>query len=459
MIRYATLFAFGLLSSALLAQTHNALDLDGVDDQVVDSNAYIYVDSDPVGLALGCWVRPRIGWDGPGGVAGFQGGAEGDLYLIAGAPGTRLEGHFRNDEGAEFVVVMDGLEAGVWQYVTLNYSGTDLSLYKNGVAMASVPANGMIITDRVDLRIGNIPLNGADRMFNGTLDEITLWRRSLLAEELPCIMQDLHPLGLEVRLNFKCDQGMPAGYNVAVPYLFSAHANDFGRMTGFALTGNTSNFVEGVQRGGGTLNMRSCGTEQVYVYGEPMDSPSIGDYWAIMSVVLDQSGGCDSIVTVIKRNIAPDPGVVVIGDSLISLDVNGPYQWLDCGNAFAPVAGATEQVFVPTDAGSYAVQVPGYDCTSTSACYSMQGTGVARTSMTGPAVVPCPVFDRLKVSWLLLPEVVQVRILDLHGREVMRRGTGPAWNAMLDVAGLPAGIYVLLLDGKVTSTAARFVKD
>ncbi len=44
------------------------------------------------------------------------------------------------------------------------------------------------------------------------------------------------------------------------------------------------------------------------------------------------------------------------------------YQWLDCDNNYAPIAGANAQSYLPTTNGSYAVEVTENGCVDTSSC-------------------------------------------------------------------------------------------
>ena len=66
---------------------------------------------------------------------------------------------------------------------------------------------------------------------------------------------------------------------------------------------------------------------------------------------------------------------MVDGYNLMSSQSNAIYQWVDCNNGNAPLAGATDQQFTPTFNGSYAVEVTRNGCSATSACHSIIITG------------------------------------------------------------------------------------
>ncbi len=84
---------------------------------------------------------------------------------------------------------------------------------------------------------------------------------------------------------------------------------------------------------------------------------------------LTSSTGCDSILLLNLSIDSLDNSVLNVGDSLFSNQNNASsYQWLDCDNNYAQVAGATSSVFHPMQAGNYAVAVVNGTCADTSNC-------------------------------------------------------------------------------------------
>ena len=79
--------------------------------------------------------------------------------------------------------------------------------------------------------------------------------------------------------------------------------------------------------------------------------------------------GCDSIVELdLTINNTPTNTVTTNG-AAITADANGfSYQWLDCDNGNAVVAGENSQTFVAAVSGNYAVEVSNNGCIDTSAC-------------------------------------------------------------------------------------------
>ena len=72
-------------------------------------------------------------------------------------------------------------DVGKWFYIAATYNGSSLSLYINGQLDSSVSATGNINSTSENLHIGNATYLDT---FNGTIDEIRIWNRSLTQEQI-----------------------------------------------------------------------------------------------------------------------------------------------------------------------------------------------------------------------------------------------------------------------------------
>jgi len=75
-----------------------------------------------------------------------------------------------------------------WHMATVTFNGTNLSLYKDGVLENSkvVPLTSINWSNQ-DLSIGRLVGQAEKYYFNGTMDEISIWNRSLSADEIGAI--------------------------------------------------------------------------------------------------------------------------------------------------------------------------------------------------------------------------------------------------------------------------------
>jgi len=80
--------------------------------------------------------------------------------------------------------------------------------------------------------------------------------------------------------------------------------------------------------------------------------------------------GCESLdrLAVNVSVTAIDNGVLVNENVITANNANAAYQWIDCDDNNAPIAGATNQSFTATESGNYAVTISLNDCEETSDC-------------------------------------------------------------------------------------------
>ncbi|MDF1675178.1 MAG: T9SS type A sorting domain-containing protein [Vicingaceae bacterium] len=89
------------------------------------------------------------------------------------------------------------------------------------------------------------------------------------------------------------------------------------------------------------------------------------------------ANGCDSNVTLnLTINTVDNSTSTQGNDSITANATSATYQWLDCNNNYAIISGATNQLFVASANGSYAVEVTQNGCTDTSACVNVTGVGI-----------------------------------------------------------------------------------
>jgi|GEM_PF-5612573 len=93
------------------------------------------------------------------------------------------------------------------------------------------------------------------------------------------------------------------------------------------------------------------------------------------------SNGCDSLVTLNLTIATIDVSVTSTGSSLMANAAGLSYQWLECDNNYAVIAGETGQSLLPSASGLFAVEVSSGVCTDTSACIPFVLVGQATTPM------------------------------------------------------------------------------
>jgi len=98
-------------TNSVSAQSQNAIDFDGLDDQVVSVNASSLI-ANSSQISLSFWVYPRNpvpGFPDFDGLAGFRDNTVADFYVLQ-YSSTAVEARFRNSAGINFDILSQGLQ-------------------------------------------------------------------------------------------------------------------------------------------------------------------------------------------------------------------------------------------------------------------------------------------------------------------------------------------------------------
>lgn len=280
------------IQPGLIAQ--NALDFDGTNDRITASNASALITGG--GISMACWVyptNPSAGWPNFDGFIGFRNETNADFYLLQ-LSSTTVEARLRNSSGTVFTIASPSLSLNTWNHFVLTYDGTRLRLYKNGVRVDSLAANGFITNSTTPFNVGTIPFGNTNFDLDGRLEDVGLWSRPLSNSEVAALYNacQLGPADSTLKLCYTFNQGVGGGNNASITQVIDCQGNINGTMNGFALTGNTSNFVAHGNPTVSTLNDTAACT---------YTSPSGMNTWTSTGVYNDtlmNAAGCDSIITI-----------------------------------------------------------------------------------------------------------------------------------------------------------------
>ena len=537
----------------------NALDFDGNDDYITVPNASSYIANGNVSLSF--WVyptNPAPNFPNFDGFAGFRNNTTADFYILH-LSTTTVEARFRNSAGTNYDILFAGLVPNTWNHFVMTLSGTELSLYHNGVLASSILATGSFTSTTETLHIGSTPFGTSNFRLDGKLDDVALWSKSLSGSEVSTLYNqcnmDLTSTGLELCYEF--DQGIASGNNSTITTVTDSKGNANGTMSGFSLNGTSSNFVANPRNGTATLDINSCGTNTYtspsgnHVWttsGTYLDtisnglgcdsfltvnlslgmpsaatisastcnsylSPSGNFTWSTAGTYTDiipNSQGCDSVLTInltigsattgmisvtacdsytspggsftwtssgtyadlllnqygcdstltvnLTINDTPDTSITRNFDILTATESNATYQWLDCDNNYAPIAGATNQNFQVLTNGNYAVQLDNNGCVDTSGCISVVNVGTSEKFKTAISLFPNPTNGKF---WLNLGAVhsdVSIQIMNALGQVVLTENYNEMQQINFDID-LPNGIYFLEVKSGDQVAVMKFIKE
>lgn len=179
---------------------------------------------------------------------------------------------------------------------------------------------------------------------------------------------------------------------------------------------------------------------------------------ATFNDTIPNSSGCDSVITIALTVNTADVSTTVNGIVISSNASGAQYQWLDCNNGNAVIAGETAQTFTPLANGNYAVAVTQNGCTDTSACVSILSLDVATFASQEMEMLPNPVTDRLTLRTAHYLTNAVIAITDIQGR-ILRQETNQQGNTFTpDVEQLQHGVYFIRITDGGKIIQGRFVK-
>lgn len=172
--------------------------------------------------------------------------------------------------------------------------------------------------------------------------------------------------------------------------------------------------------------------------------------------------GCDSLMT-LELTINPFPNSTVTVNNFVATaaDSVGTYQWIDCNNGNAPIAGAIQQSFTATVNGSYAVIVTSNGCSDTSSCVAIIVTGIDGESSSphGAVINPNPNNGVFDLRWENVQGTLDIRVFSADGQLIIEKIKVSDKTVSLDMEKEPVGIYYLKVVGSGFTQTLKVIKQ
>lgn len=434
----------------------NALDFDGVDDFIALPNTSFSIVGGS-GITISCYVFPRnanAGWPDMDGYVGFRNNFDADFFMIQ-TTASNMEARFTNSSFSSFDLNFNGVLLNSWNHFVLSYDGSMLRLYHYGVPVDSVVATGSITNISESFYLGDLVFGPNDDFFlDGMLDEVGIWDRALSASEITCLYTngpDLTDPDLKHFYHF--NQGVAGGNNATENALEDQMTLFAGTLTGFALNGTTSNWVNGTFFEFVNLEEEICNGDTFNFNGQQLTNA--GTYFTTYSL----SNGCDSSVVLNLNVNTTNVGVTQNGVDLMANAVGASYQWIDCADD-SPISGATLQSYTATIDGDYAVIATENACTDTSDCITVNTVGIEDSSwLRSIQLHPNPVNNSLRVTLPNNSEKVELELINLAGQILLQHDLN-GFNEELDLSGIEAGAYLIKLRvGNNRQEVRRIIKQ
>jgi len=160
-----------------------AFEFDGEDDNfIVSHSPELTLNNPNTGFTITAWIN-RNTMPSNGGTVIHKGTSQNRNYRITIENDNRINFFWEVSGGANRNTISTGTINTGWQHLAVVWNGTYNLIYINGVLDIFELESGVPTTSTNDVEIGYDSTN-ADGYFNGTIDEFTIWNRTLSLEEI-----------------------------------------------------------------------------------------------------------------------------------------------------------------------------------------------------------------------------------------------------------------------------------
>ncbi len=355
-----------------VGDTNHALDFDGADDDIIVSG---------FAASTGSWTYEFL--FSPTNTLTSADAREDLIYYSTGSrphitfnrQGDGSIGIHTNIGGAgqDITTTTTSWTAGTWYHLAFSYDGTAVKAYVNGIEENSLNVSGASNAAST-LNIGS---TGSANFFSGQMDEVRIWSVARTCSEI-LSTKDVELTGSETGLDlyYNFNQNEAGGTNTGLTTLddLTANNND-GTLTGFALTGSTSNWVDG---SGNSVSNSTTPADQpeINVQGNSND---IADGSTTINTTIDTDFGFSSnaIVYTIQNT-----GTATLNISSITSTGTNSSEFVVSG-APSTVAASGSETFTVTFTAvgpgtkTATITINSDDCDEAAYDFAIQGSGSA----------------------------------------------------------------------------------
>lgn len=151
---------------------------------------------------------------------------------------------------------------------------------------------------------------------------------------------------------------------------------------------------------------------------------------------------------------------VSLSGATLSSNASGQqYQWVDCDNNHAVIAGETNQDFTPSSNGNYAVIVTGASCSDTSLCYTIDEVGLNEIIGSEINMYPNPTNSEINID--LGTEYEGATFISIRNTigQVLHEEEMTGKQKTLDLKHLSSGAYLVKIENDKTHSLLKLIKE
>jgi len=191
-----------------------------------------------------------------------------------------------------------------------------------------------------------------------------------------------------------------------------------------------------------------------YVFGN-QTLTTAGEYIKVFQSVLS----CDSTVVLTLNVSEVDASVMQDNLTLTANATSATFQWVDCDNANEPILNETENSFVASENGNYAVEVTQNGCTNVSSCFEVIVVGLDDDLEGNILIYPNPVKDILAIEVGETRQKVWIEFFNTNGQRMQAAYFDGHNVVSLNLAEYKPGLYFIRLRSGSSVQTFKILKD
>jgi PKD repeat protein len=161
------------------------------------------------------------------------------------------------------------------------------------------------------------------------------------------------------------------------------------------------------------------------------------------TVNLQTAQGCDSLIYLNLSLTFIDTAITVTPTTLTAVQNGASYQWVECdATGLKPIPNATNQTYVATQNGDYAVIITYNGCIDTSQCKTISQISIAEWDENNFVLYPNPASNVVQIDFNSLQKEVVLEIVAINGRRVHIEHFRDIQN-LQSTFNLPDGVYMV----------------